>query len=112
MTAGMPYARNVPVLAACQALLFLANTIVFSVSALVGLQYAPTESLSTLALGFQFCGVMLATLPASFLMQRYGRRAGFLGGGAIGVGAGLLATLAIVRGSFWLFCAAGLLYGM
>jgi MFS family permease len=100
------------VLATCQALLFMANTVVFSVSALVGLQYAPSESLSTLALGFQFCGVMLATLPASFLMQRYGRRAGFIGGGAIGIAAGMLATYAIIHGSFWLFCAAGLLYGM
>jgi MFS family permease len=112
MTARMPYARNVAVLATCQALLFMANTVVFSVSALVGLQYAPSESLSTLALGFQFCGVMLATLPASFLMQRYGRRAGFIGGGAIGMAAGLLATYAIIHGSFQLFCAAGLLYGM
>ncbi len=112
MTVGTPFARNVAVLATCQALLFMANTVVFSVSALVGLQYAPSESLSTLALGVQFCGMMLATLPASFLMQRYGRRAGFLGGAALGMGAGLLATYAIVHGSFWLFCAAGLLYGM
>jgi MFS family permease len=112
MTIGTPYARNVAVLATCQALLFMANTVVFSVSALVGLQYAPSESLSTLALGFQFCGVMLATLPASFLMQRYGRRAGFIAGGAIGIAAGLLATYAIIHGSFRLFCAAGLLYGM
>ena len=36
MTAGTPYARNVAVLATCQALLFMANTVVFSVSALVG----------------------------------------------------------------------------
>jgi MFS family permease len=99
------------VLATCQALFFMANTVVISTSALVGLQYAPSPSLSTLALGSQFLGTMLATLPASFLMQRFGRRAGLLGGAALGIAAGLLGWLAIMRGDFWLFCAAGLVYG-
>jgi len=105
------FARNVALLATCQALFFMANTVVISTSALVGLQYAPSPSLSTLALGSQFLGTMLATLPASFLMQRFGRRAGLLGGAALGIAAGLLGWVAILRGDFWLFCLAGLVYG-
>ncbi len=105
------FARNVAVLATCQALFFMANTVVISTSALVGLQLAPSPSLSTLALGSQFLGTMLATLPASFLMQRFGRRAGLLGGAALGIAAGLLGWVAIMRGDFRLFCLAGLVYG-
>src|SRR5689334_21629700 len=89
----------------------MANTVVVSTSALVGLQYAPSPSLSTLALGSQSLGTMLTTLPASLLMQRFGRQAGLAGGACLGIVAGLLATAAILRGDFWLFCLAGLVYG-
>jgi MFS family permease len=102
----------VAVLATCQALFFMANTIVISTTALVGLQLAPTPALSSLALGLQFVGTMAGTLPASFLMQRFGRRAGFLLGGLFGVAAGVLGWDAIMRGSFAAFCVAGLVYGV
>lgn len=105
------YTRNVTVLAICQALFFMANTIVISTSALVGLQYAPSPALSSLALGLQFFGTMAATLPASFMMQRFGRRRGFQLGSLFGIAAGLLGWHAIMQGSFALFCASGILYG-
>ena len=109
---GAPsFARNVAVLAACQALFYMANSVVISTSALVGLQYAPSQSLSTLALGSQSLGTMLTTLPASLLMQRFGRKAGLAGGASLGIVAGLLATAAILRADFTLFCLAGLVYG-
>jgi MFS family permease len=108
---GAPsFARNVAVLAACQALFYMANSVVISTSALVGLQYAPSESLSTLALGSQSLGTMLTTLPASLLMQRFGRKAGLAGGASLGIVAGLLATAAILRADFTLFCLAGLAF--
>lgn len=107
-----PYARNVAALAACQALFFMCNTVVISTTALVGLQYAPTPALSSLALGLQFLGTMAGTLPASFLMQRFGRRLGFRLGSLFGVAAGALGAHAIVQGSFALFCLASLLYGV
>jgi MFS family permease len=106
------YARNVAVLATCQALFFMANTIVISTAALVGLQLAPTPALASLALGLQFVGTMAGTLPASFLMQRFGRRTGFLLGGLFSVAAGVLGWDAIMRGSFAAFCLAGLVYGV
>ncbi|HEX6013094.1 MAG TPA: MFS transporter [Geminicoccaceae bacterium] len=106
------YARNVTVLATCQALFFMANTIVISTTALVGLELAPTPALSSLALGLQFVGTMAGMLPASFLMQRFGRRAGFLLGGLFGIAAGVLGWDAIMRSSFAAFCLAGLVYGV
>lgn len=106
------YARNVTVLAVCQALFFMANTVVISSSALVGLQYAPSPALSSLALGLQFFGTMAGTLPASFLMQRLGRRRGLQLGSLFGVAAGLLGWHAIMTADFALFCAGGFLYGV
>jgi MFS family permease len=47
-----------------------------------------------------------STLPAGAIARRHGRRAAFLTGAGCGVLVGLLAALAVVVGSFWLFCAA------
>jgi MFS family permease len=104
-------ARNVGLLAFSQALFFMANTIVISTSALVGLQIAPRPSLATVPLGLQFLGTMAATMPASLLMQRVGRRPGLMLGGALGVVAGLIGWQAILHGSYFWFCVAGVVYG-
>ncbi len=106
-----PFARNVGVLASCQALFFMANTIQFSTSALVGHQLAPNPMLSTLPLALQFVGIMSTTMPASLLMQRFGRRVGFQLGAMFAVASGLIGTWAVLSGSFWLFCLAGVVYG-
>ncbi len=105
------FVKNVGVLALAQALFFMANTIVISTAPFVGLQYAPSPWLATVPLGVQFLGTMSATLPASLLMQRVGRRPGLCLGMALGVAAGLLGAHAVLRGSFLLFCLAGVLYG-
>ena len=105
------FVKNVGVLAFAQALFFMANTVVIATAPFVGLQYAPSPWLATVPLGIQFLGTMSTTVPASLLMQRVGRRPGLLLGMALGVAAGLLGALAIQHGSFWLFCAAGVLYG-
>jgi MFS family permease len=103
--------KNVSVLALCQALFFMCNTIVISTAPLVGLQLAPTPGLATLPLGAQFVGTMLCTMPASLLMKRIGRRDGLSIGTALGVSAGTIATFAVLQGSFWLFCVSGMVYG-
>jgi MFS family permease len=104
-------ARNVAVLAGCQALFFMCNTIVISAAALIGLQLAPAPALATVPLGLQFIGTMTATMPASLLMQQVGRRPGLMLGAALGILAGFLGWLAIMRASFLLFAASGVVYG-
>ncbi len=106
------YLSNVLVLAVAQALFFIANTTMISTSSLVGLQYAPAPWLATVPLGAQFLGTMASTMPASFFMQRFGRRAGLQLGAAFGLVAGLLMALAVYRADFWLFACASLLYGV
>ncbi len=104
--------RNVAILASCQAYFFIANTILITTSGLVGLTIAPNPAMATIPLASQFLGTMLATMPASLLMGRIGRRAGLVIGGLFGIVSGLLGAYAIVQASFTLFIAAGLLYGV
>lgn len=55
------------------------TTAVMSVAmaAVVGTQLAPSVEWSTAPYGLQFLFLMLATYPASKIMSKYGRRAGF-----------------------------------
>jgi predicted MFS family arabinose efflux permease len=104
--------RNVFLLAACQALMMTGTSLVMTISALVGHALADDKSLSTLPLAFQFGSTMLATIPASMLMKRIGRRAGFTIGVLIGmVGAGT-ATIGVLANDFWIFAFGGIPLGI
>jgi len=103
--------RNVPLLALCQALMMSGNSLMVTSAALVGFALAEDKSLATLPLAAQFLATMLASAPASLLMGRFGRKPVFLAATLIGLGGALLATWAIIHGSFWLFCAGAALTG-
>lgn len=97
--------RNVSLLALCQGYAQTSVTVVITVSALAGAMIAEDKALATLPHAFMWVATALAALPASMLMNRFGRRAGFAGGSAFGVvGCGLCA-LGILAGDFWLFVA-------
>ncbi|MCW5752042.1 MAG: MFS transporter [Alphaproteobacteria bacterium] len=103
--------RNVAILAVCQALLNSTLTISISLGGLVGFNLASDKSLATLPVTAVVTGTAIATIPASMLMKRIGRRAGFSVGTLIGVAGALLAALAIAQVDFWLFCLSMLLVG-
>lgn len=103
--------RNVGILAMCQALMMSAMTLIMPTSVLIGATLADEREWATVPLTFMFLGMLVATYPASLLMQRIGRRAGFLVGlvfAAVGV---VLATYAIVNREFELFCFSFWLIG-
>lgn len=104
--------RDVWLLALCQALLNTGNVLLVSVNGLIGRQLAPSEALITLPVACQFIGLMLATIPASLIMQRIGRRNGFLLGNSIGLGGALLCLGALQLAAFPLFCAGTFLLGI
>jgi MFS family permease len=104
--------RNVLILATAQGLAVTGTIMVTTASALVGHLLAIDKSLATLPIALQFTATMAVTIPASLLMARIGRRAGFiLGASTQMIGAGC-ATYAIMQNSFLLFCLSGLLLGM
>ncbi len=89
----------------------IAATIVISSASIVGLAIAPRAGLATLPVALALLGAMTVTYPASRVMGRWGRRAGFSAGTAIAALGALLASLAIVRGDFLLFCVGSYLIG-
>lgn len=98
-------------LAASQALQQTAAVLIVTVGGLAGLQLAPKRSLATLPIASIALGTALATIPASLLMGRFGRKPGFLLGALLGAVGGVVAALALIERSFWLFCLGTLLAG-
>lgn len=94
-----------------QALFWSCTLIGVTLTSLVGLQLAPTNSLATLPLAVLVLGYLLTTQPLSMFMQRHGRRAGLLLGALTGILGGLLSALGIWLADFWLFCLAALPIG-
>lgn len=88
------------------------TTLMVTVSALVGFALAQDKSLATLPLSLQFLGLMLTSIPASLIMGRWGRRAGFMLGSLLGLCGAIIAVLAILERSFWLFAAGAFLVGV
>ena len=106
-----PY-KNVALLSACQALLFTNNVTLIAINGLAGYKLAPTPVMATLTVTAQIIGSAVSTMPASLLMQRIGRRAGFQVGSLFGMAGAALATLALWLGNFWLLCAATFVLGV
>ncbi|MCL4764429.1 MAG: MFS transporter, partial [Burkholderiales bacterium] len=98
--------RTVALLACCQALLLTNASGLITMSAVIGYELAPGETLATLGSSTYVIGSALATMPASLWMARVGRRRGFMAGALINVAGCALAVLALWAGSFALFCLA------
>ncbi len=95
--------RNVLVLVTAQALLGSQLPIAFTVAGLIGLTLAPTPLLATLPISLIVFGSMTTAAWISPLMQRRGRRLGFMLGAVAGAAGAALSMLALTTGQFWLF---------
>lgn len=104
--------RNVVLLAVCHGLTGIGSTTMVVESALVGHMLASNKLLATLPLGLMHLAVMLTAFPASLLMQRFGRRSGFTLGALAGALGTALCCLAVIQGSFALFCAGAFINGI
>ena len=104
--------KNVALLSACQALLFTNSVTLIAINGLAGYALAADKGLATLPVTAQVIGSALATIPASLVMQRIGRRAGFQIGSGFGLVGGAISTVAIAASSFWLLCFGTLILGV
>lgn len=102
---------NILILASSQALMLSAIVLAMTLAAILGRMLAADPGLATLPVAAMVVGTALASLPAAFLMRRFGRRAGFLCGTALGVAGSALAALALFDASFWIFVAGHVLLG-
>ncbi|MGA2995510.1 MFS transporter [Bradyrhizobium sp.] len=103
---------NVTRLAAAQALTGANSAVIFATGSIVGATLAPDVSLATVPISMYVAGLAAGTLPTGILSRAYGRRVAFIAGTACGTFTGLLGALAILRGSFVLFCCATFLGGL
>lgn len=106
-----PEKRVILILATCQALFQSAAILVMTLSSLVGQRLSSDPSLATLPIAANVLGIVIATIPASFLMGRHGRRPGFIMGALVGATGGAVSALGIVNSSFVVFCAGNLFIG-
>ncbi|MFT3759979.1 MFS transporter [Thauera sp.] len=97
---------NIWRLSIAQALAGANAVVIFATGAIVGNALAPSPMLATLPVSIFVVGMAACILPLGSLARRRGRLAAFLAGTAAGVLAGLLAFVAVIIDSFWLFCVA------
>jgi len=102
---------SVTILALCQALGMSCMALSITVTALVGKGLAPSPALATMPLALQFVAMAAMTIPASLLMGRFGRRAGFTLGSLLGIAGGVVSCLAVFRADFALFCLGAAFLG-
>jgi predicted MFS family arabinose efflux permease len=104
--------RQIVLLTVGQALLYVNNVTLIAVNGLAGLALAPSPLWATLPITTHIIGSALTTVPASLLMGRFGRRAGFMLGSLMAIVGTVLATVGVLAGSFVLLCVATLFTGM
>ena len=104
MASSATAGRQISLLAICQALLYVNNVTLISINGLAGLALSPTPLYATLPITAYIIGSALTTVPASLAMARWGRRAGFMFGSAMGIVGTSTAALGMLTGSFVLLC--------
>src|SRR6266567_3097163 len=96
--------RNILLLSLCEMLfvgtLSIGNTLV----GLVSMTLVSDKSLATVPYAVMTAMAAASTIGASFLMQRVGRRWGFVFGAFTCVVAGVMCLSGIYAGQFWIFC--------
>lgn len=112
---GTPDRGGTALLAIAFALSVLSQVLTLTILPLAGLSLAPSAAWATLPYASFYAGAALASLPASFLLDAFGRRAAFALGAGLGVAGGLLTAWSLLQwqfsglvlGAFWLGIASG-----
>ncbi|GAA6175126.1 MFS transporter [Sulfitobacter pacificus] len=104
--------RNVAVLVAAQAFLGSQITMIFVIGGLAGQQLSPNVCLATLPISMIVFGSMTTAPWLSPLMQKHGRRAGFLVGALGGLVGAIVCAFALSISNFWVFLIGSYLTGI
>lgn len=104
--------RNVWVLIAAQAILGAQMPMIFTIAGLAGQSLASNACWATLSISIMVVGSMLSATPLSSIMQKYGRRAGFLVGTASGALGAAIGAYGLYSASFTIFLIGALFSGI
>jgi MFS family permease len=102
---------NVWILVAAQALAMCTAPFIVFIGSIHGRLLAPSPELATLPVGLVVVGTVLAIKPATWLMERVGRKPVMLLGTLAGAAAGVLGALSAWTASFPLLIAAAFVGG-
>ncbi len=94
------------------ALAVLSQTLATALLPLAGLWLAPRASLMPAPYMAMLTGAAVATFPASYLLDAFGRRASFALGASHGLAGGLMMAWALSAGAFWPFCLGAFWLGV
>ncbi|MEZ5500833.1 MAG: MFS transporter [Steroidobacteraceae bacterium] len=103
--------KNVWILAAAQALGGCGTIMLVAFGGIVGTQIAPTPQLATLPVSLAVVGLACATLPASLLMRRFGRKRVFMANAGLAAAAAAGCAIAVNAANFPLLCIASMIIG-
>ena len=104
--------RNVVVLIAAQALLGAQLPILFVIGGLAGQMIAPTPMLATAPLSLIVFGSMTTSWWLANVMQRFGRRTGFVIGALAGAAGAAISGFGLLEANFTLFLLGSYLSGV
>jgi len=104
--------RNVWLLFCCQALMNAVMSGQTVMAALVGHSLAVDKTLNTLPMAIQMTAMMCASVPASMVFARLGRRPGFWLGCLGSFAGSIIYAIGIWRGSFPLYCLGAVPAGL
>lgn len=105
------YYRNVPLLSCAQVLFMTVQSMGTVTLPLAALPMLAEKRWATVPLFLNHAGIMAMTIPASLLMARIGRRAGFSIGAVLSMSFGSTAAYAVYIQSFELLCLSAFLKG-
>jgi MFS family permease len=106
-----PAVKQVLTLALAQCFSATGSTVVVLLGGILGTTLAPTPVLATLPVSLLVVGVACNTLPAALVMQRFGRKRGFIASAFAACTATVLASWAVAHASFVTLCVATTLIG-
>ncbi|MGE0503110.1 MAG: MFS transporter [Rhizobiaceae bacterium] len=112
-TADSEARRTAIILASSQAIVGSAAVICISLGGLAGhFLLGADKSLATAPVTGFNVGVAAGAIPAALIIRALGQRGGFLSGTGITALGGLIATLGLFQGAFWLFAFGLLVVGI
>ncbi len=104
--------RTVFILVIAQAIIGAQMPMIFTIGGLAGQSLAPNACFATLPISLIVLGSMFSATPMSSIMQKHGRRTGFMLGATCGVLGGIVGAWGLYTGSFAIFLFGSLLTGV
>ena len=106
------YSRNLLILIACQLISTTGSIVVVTLGGIIGTSLTDNPAIATFPVSALVLSVAIVAIPATILMKRVGRRAGFAIASLTAIGAMLLAAWSLQQQSFAWFVVSSAMLGI